>query len=86
MSAEFNTICYFLKYCDKHGNLTWSKTSQKLAFLYYFNDENQDLEQTFADVFNLKEKGWKLSFVMEPSKEEPWNYDYGERVEFVVHK
>ena len=77
MFAEFNTICYYLKYCDEHGNLTWSKTSQKVAFLYYFNDKNQDLEHIleqlneFADVFNLKEKGWKLPFVMKSSKAEP---------------
>ena len=62
MFAEFSSIYYFLKYCDENGSLKWSKTSQKLAFLYYLNDENLDLEDMlsqlneFADVFNLKEK------------------------------
>ena len=61
MFAEFSSIYYFLKYCNKNGSLVWSKTSQKLAFLCYLNDENLDLEHMlsqlneFADVFNLKE-------------------------------
>ena len=69
MFAEFSSIYYFLKYCDENGSLKWSKTSQKLAFLYYLNDENLDLEDMISQLnefrlsvrwpptsFNLKEK------------------------------
>ena len=73
MFAEFSSVYYFLKYCNKNGSLVWSKTSQKLAFLCYLNDENLDLEHMlsqlneFADVFNLKEnlETWKKTFNLE---------------------
>ena len=56
--------------------MTWNVTRDKISILYYFNDENIDLEQmlsllnNFAETYGLHTRGWKLPFTMTVSNSE----------------
>ena len=67
-------------------------TQIKLSILYYFNDENINLENILkcfsenALDFNLDQIGWKLSFEMKMTNSEVWNNDYFKWVEYICYK
>ena len=92
---ERNVIQFFSKFwaeADKNGSMTWNVTRDKISILYYFNDENIDLEKMlfllneFAKNYGLDSKGCKLLFTMAVSDSQHWNYDYFKRIEFIVRK
>ena len=66
---------------NENGSMTWRAHSNKLSVLFCFDDENIDLDELLkhfnynAHEFNLPSAGWKLSFKMQKSDVERWNYD-----------
>ena len=88
----FNFLVNIWTTVDENGSMTWTITDNKVSILYYFNDKNIDLEQilsllnNFVETYGLNSTGWKLSFVMQVSNSEHWNYNYFKRVEFVVRR
>ena len=82
----------FAQQQTKNGSMTWSMTQDKISILYYFNDENINLENilsflsTFARTYGLDSEGWKLPFTMPVSNSEHRNYDYFKRIEFICKK
>ena len=72
--------------------MTRDVTRDKISMLYYFNDENIDLEKMlfllneFAKYYGLDSQGWKIPFTMAVSDSEHWNYDYFKRIGFIVRK
>ena len=85
-------MVYFWNTADENGSMTWTFTDQKIFVLYYFNNENIDLEKMLsllkgmAEAYGLGSRGRKFPFVMQVSNSEHWNYDYFKRVEIVVKK
>lgn len=72
--------------------MIWTISENEIPILYYFNDENIDL-QKIIDLLNrlgdghyLDERGWKLPFEMQVSDSESWNCDYCKRIKFIVKK
>ena len=90
MSSNF--LVTFWTTADKNGNMTWNVTRDKISILWYFNDENIDLEQilsllnNYTETYGLHTRGQKLPFVMQVSNSEHWNYGYFKRVEFIVRR
>ena len=64
----------------------------KICILYYFNDENIELEKMllllnkFTKTYGLNFQDWKLPFTMVESDPERWNYDYVKRLEFFLYR
>ena len=89
---SFNFMVNLCTTVDKNGSMTWSVTQDKISILYYFNDENINLENilsflsTFARTYGLNSQGWKLPFTMPVSNSEHRNYDYFKRIEFICKK
>ena len=85
----FNFMVNFWTTVDKNGSITWSVTRDKISILYYFNDEDINLENilsllnTFARTYGLNSQGWKLPFRMQVSNSEHRKYDYFKRIEFI---
>ena len=56
--------------------MTRDVTRDKISILYYFNDENIDLEKMlfllneFAKYYGLDSQGWKIPFTMAVSDSE----------------
>ena len=90
MSSESNLFVDFWCTINKNGSMVWSIFNNKISILYYFNDENIDLEyilgllNTFAGEYGLKSHGRKLPFKIQKSNFESWNYDCYKRIEFIV--
>ena len=67
---SFNFLVDFWAEADENGSMTWNVTRDKISILYYFNDENIDLEKIlfllneFAKTYGLDSQGWKLPFIM----------------------
>ena len=67
---SFNFLVDLWAEADENGSMTWNVTRDKISILYYFNDENIDLEKIlfllneFAKTYGLDSQGWKLSFFM----------------------
>ena len=74
---------------DENGSMTWTVSNDEISILYYFNDENIDLEKflslhnEFAEFHELEQHGWKLPFRMQVSNSETWNNDYFKCIEFI---
>ena len=45
MSTELNFLVKSCRSIDENGSMIWSVYHSKLSILYYFNDENIDLEK-----------------------------------------
>ena len=88
MSIDF--FVGFWTNVDENGCMNWRVTRNKISILYYFNDENTDLEKNFSilNCFAVKHgldtRSLKLPFTMEVSKSEDWNYDYYKRIDFFI--
>ena len=88
----FNLMVNFWTMVDENGSTIWTVMEDKISILYYFNDENIDLENSFsllnnfAFKYGLDVQGWKLPFTMTVSNCEHWNYDYFKRIEFIRRK
>ena len=73
---SFNFMVNFWTTVDENGTMTWSVTRDKTSILYYFSDENINLENivsllnTFARTYGLDSQGWKLPFTMHISNSE----------------
>ena len=82
MSTELNFLAETWRSIDENGSMIWCVYHNKLSILYYFNDENIDLEKLlkcFTDnacEFNIDRMGWKLPFKIKITNSEDWNYDY----------
>ena len=82
----------FWRTIDENGSMTWTKSEKEIPILYYFNDENIDLQKIIdllnrlGDGHHLDERGWKLPFEMQVSDSESWNCDYCKRIKFIVKK
>ena len=89
---SFNFIVNFWTTVDENGSMSCTVTEDKISILYYFNDENIDLENilsllnNFAFTYGLDAQDWKLPFTMTVSNSEHWNYDYFKRIEFICRK
>ena len=63
---SFNFLVDFWAEADENGSMTWNVMHDKISILYYFNDENIDLEKNlfllneFAKTYRLDSQGWKL--------------------------
>ena len=61
----FNFLVSFWTELDENGSMTWNVMCDKISILYYFNDENIDLEKMlfllkeFAKTYGLNSQGWK---------------------------
>ena len=92
MTTAFDFLVNFWRIIDKNGSMTWTISDNHISILYYFNDENLDFQKildvlnSYARSFGLAERGWKLPFKMQVSNSETWNWDYFERIEFVVKR
>lgn len=70
--------------------MTWTISVSHISILYYFNNENLDLQKildilnSYASSFGLAQRCWKLPFKMQVSDSETWNRNYFKRIEFVV--
>ena len=88
----FNFLIDFWTMGDKNSIMMQGVSRNNISILYYFNDENIDLEIIFsvlndsAQTYMLHFQGWKLPFTMTVSDSEDWNYDYFNRIEFVCKK
>ena len=89
---SFNFTINFWTTVDENGSMTWNVTQDKISILYYFTDENIDLQNIlsvlndFVRTYSLDTQGWKLPFTMQVSNSEHWNYDYFKRIEFIRRK
>lgn len=88
----FNFLVKFWRPLEENGSMTLTISEDLISILYYFNDENIDLED-FFELLNsltitcsLLQFGWKLLFRMRVSTFETWNHDYFKRIEFSVNK
>ena len=76
----------------KMSRFTWTVSDNEISILYYFNDENINLQNilkllnSFASSFGLDQRGWQLPFTMQTSDLETWSRNYYKRVEFVVRR
>ena len=74
----------------KMARFTWTVSDNEISILYYFNDENINLQNilkllnSFASSFGLDQRGWQLPFTMQTSDLETWSRNCYKRVEFVV--
>ena len=63
MSTELNFLVKSCRSIDENGSMIWSVYHSKLSILYYFNDENIDLEKRLkcfndnACEFNIDQMG-----------------------------
>ena len=89
-STTFNFLDNFWRIIDENGRMTWTMSQYEISILYYFNDENTDLQKiidllnSLGDGYSLAQRGWKLPFKMQFSDPELWNCDYFKRIEFIV--
>ena len=80
MSIEFDLFVAFWRTVDENGSIMWRILNKKISILYYFNDENVNLENmltllnSFAREYKIKTNsyrietnGWKLPFEMQKS-------------------
>ena len=87
---SFNLLVNFWAKTD--DSMTWNVMRDKISILYYFNDENIELEKMllllneFTKTYRLDFQGWKLPFTMAESGPERWNYDYVKRLEFFIYR
>ena len=69
--SQFNFLVDFWRTIDKNGSMTQAVYANKISILYYFNNENINLEyilsvlNIFAREWNLGRFGWKLPFRMQ---------------------
>ena len=88
----FNFLVSFRTELDENGSMTQNVMCDKIYILYYFNDENIDLEKMlfllkeFAKTYGLNSQGWKHLPAMAVSDSKHQNYDYFKRIEFMVRK
>ena len=88
----FNFMVNFWCTVDENGSITWTVSNDEISILYYFNDENIDLQKIlsllneFVEAYGLQQHGWKLSFHMQVSNSETWNNDYYKPIEFICRK
>ena len=67
---SFIFLVHFWNEADENGSMNWNVTRDKISILYYFNDENIDLEKMlfllneFAKTYGLNSQGWKLPFTV----------------------
>lgn len=72
-AMSFNFMVNFWTTVDQNGSTTWSVTRDKISILYYFNDENINLENirslinTFARNYGLDSEGCTLPFTIKVS-------------------
>ena len=45
---SFNFFVNFWNTADENGRMTWTFTDQKISVLYYFSDDNIDLEKMLS--------------------------------------
>ena len=75
-AMSFNFMVNFWTTVDQNGSMTWSVTRDKISILYYFNDENINLENirslinTFARTYGLDPQGCTLPFTIKFSNSE----------------
>lgn len=88
----FNFLIDFWTMGDKNSSMMQEVSQNNISILYYFNDENVDLEiifsllNDFAQTYMFDFQGWKLPFTMTVSNSKDWNYDYFNRIEYVCKK
>ena len=86
---SFNFMVNFRTTVDVSGGMTWTVTQDKISILYYFNNENINLENILsllnnsARTYGLDIQVWELRFTMQVSDSEHWNYDYFKKIEFI---
>ena len=51
MGIAFNFIVIILRTIEENGSMSWTITDNQISILYYFNNENLDL-QKILDVLN----------------------------------
>ena len=83
MTTAFDYLFNFWRNIDENGSMTWTISDNHISKLYYFNDENLDLQKRL-DILNTYVSS--LPFKMQVSDSETWNRDYFERIEFVVRR
>ena len=82
MASAFNFIVNFWRTINENGSMTWTISDNQISILYYFNDENLDLQKnlyalnSYVSSFGVAEGGWKLTFKMQVSDSETWSKDY----------
>ena len=47
-AMPFNFMVNFWTTVDENGTMTWTVNEDKISTLYYFNDENMDLENILS--------------------------------------
>ena len=73
MTTAFNFIVNFWRTIDENGSKIWTISDNHISILYYFNDENLDLQNildnlnSYASSFGLAQRGWELPFTMQVS-------------------
>ena len=92
MGIAFNFIVNILRTTEENGSMSWTISDNQISILYYFNNENLDLQKildvlnSYASRFALAQRGWKLPFKMQVSDSETWNRDYFKRIEFFIRR
>ena len=91
-SPEFG-LCYeFFRHFDVLGWCTWHIFPHKIVILFYFNDENIDVD-IMVHWLNLEvskgrmlNSGWKTDFKIICTWLELWIDNFFKKVEFVLEK
>lgn len=82
----FNFLVNFWRTVDESRSMTCTILEDSISILYYFNDENTNLEKifellnSFGETYNLQQRGWNLPFRMRVSDSEMRNRDYFKRI------
>ena len=90
MSPEFEICCKLSMKFDCLGSFTWSIQPRKIVILFYFNDENIDIQllkdwlTLGGESSGLASAGRKLLFELICSRPEKWINDYYKKVESVL--
>ena len=90
-SPEFQ-LCYdFWFEFDILGLMTWDISNNEIKIVFYYNDENVDVEimpyrlnKTVGNRPALLPRGWRPNFKMVISKFEPWITDFYKKIIFVM--
>ena len=59
MTTAFDYLFNFWRTIDENGSMTWTISDNHISKLYYFNDENLDLQKKL-DILNTYESSFAL--------------------------
>ena len=63
MGIAFNFIVNILRTTEENGSMSWTISDNQISILYYFNNENLDLQKildilnSYASRFALAQRG-----------------------------